>query len=299
MFWALGIAKGMWTAPGSVKVDFLTLSTAVALCVWTYQCLALLIRHRLITLVHLLKIIGAVTVACLSLLTLYMLPTRALWPTPIVIALLALSACGFGRRRAAIVAAGVLVFAAAGLAVATRAPAVRERIEALADPVETHFETRQGQLAAHSVKWRLIFWRRCVQETVRHAPVFGLGFGTNLTDLLRETPDWSMYEDSQNAGKYGAPNRHPHCAHVTVFARLGALGLLIWFALLGSVFVQGLKNCWQYRDEDKTRFFSEITILSVWSIYVLAMTFGVVLENPFGGIWFWSLTGVIANRTAN
>ena len=79
-------------------------------------------------------------------------------------------------------------------------------------------------------------------------------------------------------------------------------GVVAW-----AVFVLGLRQCRCQREryhfgptdryvEERTEFVAEITLMSIWLIYLLAMTFGVVLENPFGGIWFWTLTGIIANR---
>jgi hypothetical protein len=36
-------------------------------------------------------------------------------------------------------------------------------------------------------------------------------------------------------------------------------------------------------------------LLGVWLIWLCAMSFGVVLEGPMGGMWFWALTGVLAS----
>jgi O-antigen ligase len=241
------------------------------------------------------------------------LPTRSVQFAVIVVAFLAglMVFIEFRPRNKWLLSLSIVillaVFSGTGW-LATRIPSVREKVATIFDPHDSHFETRSAQISAHTVQWRLVFWRRCIEETWHRAPMFGLGFGTNLTDLMRDTPDWPMFEDSQNAAKYGSPNRHPHSAHVTVFARLGLVGLLLWFGVLGTVFVQGLRNLRRARElymagrEPTPRlrllalFGADTTILAVWLVYVIAMSFGVVLENPFGGIWFWTLTGVIANR---
>jgi hypothetical protein len=136
------------------------------------------------------------------------------------------------------------------------------------------------------------------------APVFGIGLGTNLTYLLRNTPAWPIFIDSV---RLDPPNRNPHCAHVTIFTRLGLLGLALWLGILGTVCVCALRTCWYHRQRasspdlapeeaalHRTHFWDGVTVLGVWLIYLWAMSFGVVLEGPFGGIWFWALTGVLA-----
>lgn len=305
--YAYSIAHG-WMPPFSdVKVDFLALSTAVAMCVF-FGCHLILnspIRQNkspsIFSIPMLMLFMGAAAVIVNTL------PTRTLWPAPLIPVAIYILAEGFILKRAHVWIAALLLSLLAAGAIISQIPSMREKIEALNDPNEQHFATRQGQIAAHSVKWRLVFWKRCVEDTTRRAPIFGLGFGSNLTDLLRDTPNWPMFEDSQNAVKYGSPNRNPHSAHVTVFTRLGGVGLLIWLGILTTVFARGFQNCRAKREryrfgppdrfaDEHSSFIAETTLLSIWSIYLLAMSFGVVLENPFGGIWFWTLTGVIANR---
>jgi len=181
--------------------------------------------------------------------------------------------------------------------------AERERWRSLLAPDESQFETEQGRLGAHAVKWRAVFWLRCWHYALHQAPLLGVGFGTNLTNLLRNTPAWPMYIDSM---RVAPPNRSPHCAHVTILARLGLLGLALWVGILATVLWGALESCWYHRtlassagvaaDQaalHRARFWDGVTVLGVWVIYLWAMTFGVVLEGPIGGVWFWGLTGVL------
>ena len=302
--YAYSVANGWIPAFSNVKVDFLAISTAVAMCVFFGHLVIFCDQRRQKAERHIVTFVGAFLYFFSASLLVNTLPTRTLWPAPIIpFAIFILGE----RKRSLVFVAALLLSLLVATATVSQIPSMREKIEALGDPNEQHFATRQGQIAAHSVKWRMVFWSRCIDETTRRAPVFGLGFGTNLTDLLRGTPDWPMFEDSQNAAKYGSPNRNPHSAHVTVFTRLGGAGLIVWLAILDTVFVRGLRNCREKRERyrfgpperyaaEYASFIAETTLLSVWSIYLLAMSFGVVLENPFGGIWFWTLTGMIANR---
>ena len=312
VLWGWGIYLGWIHAPSDVKVDFLTLSAAVAATVYSGQLLALIFVERPMrrrsaekatrisvfeSFILLMTLASAGLVLCL--------PTRAIQPGLLMFAVLPFGialACPASRKKAlvALVVMACVLGIAGGLVLA-RNHALLEKIEAVADPDDSHFKTREGQLAAHSGKWRVTFWKHCVQDTLARAPVFGLGFGTNLTDLLRDTPDWPLFADSQDAAKYGSANRHPHSAHIGIFARLGGAGLVVWLALLAAVLIKGCKNVWRCNGDFRIgalsrsrEFFAENTLVSLWLIYVLAMSFGVVLENPFGGIWFWTLTGLIA-----
>ncbi len=182
--------------------------------------------------------------------------------------------------------------------------AADERIKSLLVPDESQFNTQAGRLGAHAVKWRAIFWMRCWNYTLAQAPLFGLGFGPNLTNLLRETPAWPTYIDSM---RMDPPNRSPHCAHITVFARLGFAGLALWLAILGLVFWSGLSACWRQRNlvletgsaVHQRRFWDTLTLLGAWTLIAWTMSFGVILEGPFGGMWFWTLSGVLAWSSMN
>jgi len=183
----------------------------------------------------------------------------------------------------------------------------RERFNALFSPDEKNFQTSEGKMAAHAIQWRAIFWLRCLNYTLQRAPLTGVGFGNNLTNLLRDTPAWPMYIDSM---RVDPPNRSPHSVHITVLSRLGIPGFLLWSAILATVFYSGLRACWYHRrcltahgdgpralarrGSHRTRYFDGLTILGVWVIVVWAGSFGVILEGPMGGMWFWSLTGILA-----
>jgi hypothetical protein len=188
------------------------------------------------------------------------------------------------------------------------AKAKRERLQSLWAPDESVFETEEGKLGADAVKWRAIFWLRCLHYVFHQAPILGVGFGTNLTNLLRNTTAWEIFIDGV---RLDPPNRTPHCAHITIFARLGLLGLGLWVGILATVLWDALRACWRYcklmaspnaprerANEWRLYFWDRLAILGVWVIYLWAMTVGVVLEGPFGGIWFWTLTGVLAWSSA-
>jgi hypothetical protein len=178
-----------------------------------------------------------------------------------------------------------------------------ERLASVVSPDENKFETLEGRRAAHAGEWRLAFWQRSFYYTLHHAPISGIGFGENVTNLMRHSGAWEMYKPAMSLG-----NRNPHSGHLTVFVRLGFFGVALWLAILALVFWSALRTCWRYRDLGwrekytvntmyyRRAFFGMLAIFGVWLIYLTAMSFGVVLENPFGGMVFWALSGVIASR---
>lgn len=141
--------------------------------------------------------------------------------------------------------------------------------------------------------WRLNWWGRIVNYTVR-GPYFwnGKGFGVNLA-----TSD----------GPPGIPTgevklRSPHNGTMTVLARTGVPGLVIW---VGLNFVFGYSMFRAYRRATKagSRFWGRLNlwIFCYWISLIINSSFDVYLEGPQGGIWYWSIVGfgVAALRIQN
>jgi len=193
----------------------------------------------------------------------------------------------------------------------------RERKLAMVSIDQNEFKTVAGERARDAAEWRYLFWMRTADYALQHAPWFGLGFGVNLTNVNRRTPDlrsreplaWRMFLPAMYL-----KNRNPHSAHLTILARLGIVGLLLWVALLVAVLGGSLRQIWWRRQRlrecllagneaeasgQRHLFWDGLTILGVWLIYLTAMSFGVVLENPFGGLWFWTLTGMLGYYSGN
>jgi hypothetical protein len=131
--------------------------------------------------------------------------------------------------------------------------------------------------------WRLRWWQQIIDDTVYGDRFWtGRGFGLNLALA-------GGYADPRDT----EPLRSPHNAHMTILARAGVPGIVLWFgflaiwaATLASAFVAARR-----RGE------AEWAGLFLWSgCYALALminaSFTVSLEGPMQGIWFWSLIGL-------
>ena len=130
-------------------------------------------------------------------------------------------------------------------------------------------------------EWRIRWWNTIIDYTF-HGPYFwtGKGYGVNLADSdgFQVNSDGSL--------------RSPHNGHMTILARSGVPGFVLWVIFLAGVALRLLRNILNSkRDPLKARY-------ALWMLAYL-VAFGIVastdvfLEGPMGGIWFWSLIGFV------
>jgi len=134
--------------------------------------------------------------------------------------------------------------------------------------------------------FRIMWWTRIVEYTL-HGPYFwtGKGFGINLAvdDGFTGTPD----------DPSAPPLRSPHNSHLTVLARAGVPGVVLWGLLLlswfGSVMLCAVRAWLRGHDQwgDLLLF-----LACYWLANIINASFDVALEAPMLGVWFWCLTGM-------
>jgi len=142
-----------------------------------------------------------------------------------------------------------------------------------------------GRQTQGTVQWRLNWWDIIVNDTIR-GPNFwtGRGFGLNLGEA-----DGFGSPDPRDPRP---PTRSPHNAHITLLARAGMPGLVLWSLLLISWFGMQLKAIRLARahgDEPWARLF--LFVMCYAASIIINATFDVTLEGPMQGIWFWCLFG--------
>jgi hypothetical protein len=131
--------------------------------------------------------------------------------------------------------------------------------------------------------WRLEWWQTIVDYTI-HGPYFwtGKGYGVNLA-----RDDGYVVGDPEQR-----PLRSPHNGHLTILARSGVPGAVLWLVLqLG--FAVALVRAYRRASYTALDWWARIDlwILACWVTFVVNAAFEVSLEGPQGGIWFWSLFG--------
>jgi hypothetical protein len=165
----------------------------------------------------------------------------------------------------------------------TRSVSAHQIVENLKSIIGQSGEQTQG-----TKEWRLEWWGVIMDDTFHGSHFWtGRGFGLNLAeaDGFLETVD-------PGDPRPAPPTRSPHNAHMTVLARAGVPGLVLWSLVLISWIGMMLKAIFvarARRDQQWAELFLFITCYAV-SIVINA-TFDVVLEGPMQGIWFWCLFG--------
>lgn len=152
------------------------------------------------------------------------------------------------------------------------------------DNVESLIGTSNASNLDGTKMWRLRWWET-IKDYTFNGPYFwtGKGFGMSLA----ETDGFLVGLEFG-----GPPLRSPHNGHMTILARMGVPGLVLWtltgiawFAMMGGSMLMA-----------QSRGDRQWYNLFLWiGCYLLAIvidaTFDVALEGPMLGIWFWCLFG--------
>jgi O-antigen ligase len=130
--------------------------------------------------------------------------------------------------------------------------------------------------------FRLAWWTKIVDYTF-HGPYFwmGKGFGINLAtdDGFQQVGDDTL--------------RAPHNSHLSVLARMGVPGFLLWILLQAGFALLLLRALLAYRRaHDKELAAVAAWVLVFWTAIMVNTSFDPYLEGPQGGIWFWVLFGL-------
>ena len=130
--------------------------------------------------------------------------------------------------------------------------------------------------------FRLKWWAAITDYTV-FGPYFwtGKGFGVNLADDdgFQPTADHSL--------------RAPHNSHMTVLARMGVPGAVLWVLLQALFFVGMIRAVLAHRRNAEPGLAAlGAWALVVWAAMMVVTSFDPYLEGPQGGIWFWTVFGL-------
>jgi hypothetical protein len=175
-----------------------------------------------------------------------------------------------------------LVILAMGLVFDVSIPVGGERsvsVQQIVDNFQSIFVKTENKYLSETPRWRLEWWRRIEAETFG-GDYFWLGKGNGIS--LAESND---YDD-------GTGNRSPHNVHLTVLARSGVPGLVLWIMALGAVSLSLVKGYFraQAMGHDVLAKLN-IWVLAYFMAFLVDASFDVYLEGPQGGIWFWCLVG--------
>ena len=124
------------------------------------------------------------------------------------------------------------------------------------------------------------------------------------TDIVNYTVFGPHFWDGKGYGiclanddgyQVGADNslRSPHNGHLTILARSGVPGFVLWATLQGSWFVAILRSVVSSHRLKRSNWCALFAfLLSYWMAFMVNISFDVFIEGPMGGVWFWSVFGV-------
>lgn len=150
--------------------------------------------------------------------------------------------------------------------------------------ISSMFDGSTAQLS-QTKEWRLKWWE-IIQDHTLKGPYFwtGKGFGINLADA-----DGFQQPNAENA----PPLRDPHSVHITLLARAGVPGLVLWLGTLVSWSWLLIGTMYQARARGEDTW-ADI-FLFIWGYglaVVVESSFDIGLAGPMMGIPFWSLFGL-------
>lgn len=158
---------------------------------------------------------------------------------------------------------------------------VYERIVSIADPFgQRTYRGSETFNKGDNNLYRSVWWEAVIRETIDGNPYIGLGFGHDLAArFVRE-----YYPESGDEFNV----RSPHNVLISIFARMGAIGLVAFLVLLAVIAVRTW-HALRLSPDDTAPW------CVVWAMLTSACL-GVVLEGPMGAVVFWTVLGV-ANGT--
>jgi O-antigen ligase len=195
-----------------------------------------------------------------------------------------IAAAQFGIVAVALVLA-IAALSFSGRDLKTSAPySVYEHAISIFDPAGTgtYINSESGDPGGNN-QFRFIWWRDVIDETLDKSPVFGLGFGADLSTQF--LADFDLLSDES------FNTRSPHSMIVTVFGRMGIAGLVAWMAVSAGI-ARMVWRLFKRGDPDG------MGLASVACVIWVSACVGVVLEGPMGAVLFWTVLG-LANSKAS
>lgn len=140
-----------------------------------------------------------------------------------------------------------------------------------------------GSNLNNTTEWRTTFWTMIIEDTFEGPTAFyGQGFGLNFAEEYG-------FIDPANA----IPLRNPHNSHIHVFARMGLIGLTLWFVLWGVWY----RRVWTAYQTHVRRGHDIEAGLAMWAVagvtaFLVSAFFDPTLEGAQISFWLWGLFGL-------
>ncbi|MDB4473831.1 O-antigen ligase family protein [Opitutaceae bacterium] len=162
---------------------------------------------------------------------------------------------------------------------------IYEAVVSVTDPTgQGVYRGAESSVKGDNNLFRWVWWKLAISEAWHSSPIFGLGFGYDISAQFSREYFAGMANDFTA--------RSPHSIFVTVFARMGLVGLSLFLGIVALVF-HYTRNALISSESHELGAWA-----GAWAILASA-SFGVVLEGPMGAIVFWILLGIASGMSSN
>jgi O-Antigen ligase len=128
-------------------------------------------------------------------------------------------------------------------------------------------------------EWRTGFWSRVVDDINNSNPVTGYGMGPNIREKFGEQDE-------------DPPARNPHNSHLTILARTGWVGAVLWVLVWAAWYWELLRSRSRFRRAGLDGAAGLVTALMAGAaMYLVNGMFNEVVEGPHSAVWMWSIMG--------
>ncbi len=147
------------------------------------------------------------------------------------------------------------------------------------------YQSDFGDQKAGTNDFRRKLWQTFIDETNAASPSFGRGFGYDFVfrfaEVYRLGPEGNL--------------RSAHNFYITLFGRMGWIGIAVFAVLTGQIVVGGVRAALAVKAG-----LMPTADLGYWCatwVILVSSSVGVVLEGPVGAIVFWALLGVAVDAS--
>ena len=145
------------------------------------------------------------------------------------------------------------------------------------------------QHAQKTVDWRLTWWTMITEDVMKESPLYGFGFGSDISSKFHATFNNTSYVNLQK--NYA---RYPHNILFTILGRMGIIGLLLFIPIIILIMRElwiGFMVLRRKRERCDPKYaFAWAFVLGGFSNAFFQSTF----EAPYTAIMFWTLLAVLA-----
>jgi len=148
-------------------------------------------------------------------------------------------------------------------------------IRDITSPLYSRARSLANSAADSSARWRIFAWR-AAQESFVANPLFGIGYGQELSI------DFETYQRV-------IPIRDLHNSYLVLLVQMGLLGAIVFVGILW----QAAKAFWRAWHGKGLLWPYQLAFASAWLVFLLASVWQPYFETNLTGIFFWILLGLL------